>query len=334
MLDYHVLGERVGEDGTHDRARPARRRLPRARRPLRRRLQEGRHQARRHRPRGVRAPARAGEPPRRDAAPADAALVAVAIGHDRSTFAVSDGRVCEFTRVLDWGGWYAQRRDRPRARPGAVRGRAGQARALARADERARRAHARAGRSAAREGVGASSRRSRASSSPRSSSTRTSPDRWASARSCITGGTAHLAGLAEELRAADRRPRRASATRSRACKARQEGSRDRAARLARGRNRPGDRGLSTCARSTFSPRTTPGGGDTQKKQWIVARPGGGRGAADRRARGGASSTRAARSRPSRPSSTGLKAELAAIPTPDACRGPDAERRSRPTSRRA
>jgi type IV pilus assembly protein PilM len=41
------------------------------------------------------------------AAPVDrgaAALVAVAIGHDRSTFAVSDGRVCEFTRVLEWGG--------------------------------------------------------------------------------------------------------------------------------------------------------------------------------------------------------------------------------------
>jgi type IV pilus assembly protein PilM len=37
-------------------------------------------------------------------ADADAALVAVTIGHDRSTFAVSDGRVCEFTRVLDWGG--------------------------------------------------------------------------------------------------------------------------------------------------------------------------------------------------------------------------------------
>src|SRR5439155_9648864 len=35
---------------------------------------------------------------------ADAALVAVAIGHDRSTFAVSDGRMCEFTRVLEWGG--------------------------------------------------------------------------------------------------------------------------------------------------------------------------------------------------------------------------------------
>ncbi len=32
------------------------------------------------------------------------ALVAVAIGNDRSTFAVSDGRVCEFTRVVEWGG--------------------------------------------------------------------------------------------------------------------------------------------------------------------------------------------------------------------------------------
>src|SRR5437588_2261910 len=43
--------------------------------------------------------------PRAPAAEApEAALVAVAIGHDRSTFAVSDGRVCEFTRVLEWGG--------------------------------------------------------------------------------------------------------------------------------------------------------------------------------------------------------------------------------------
>jgi type IV pilus assembly protein PilM len=35
---------------------------------------------------------------------ADAARVAVSVGHDRTTVAVSDGRVCEFTRVLDWGG--------------------------------------------------------------------------------------------------------------------------------------------------------------------------------------------------------------------------------------
>jgi type IV pilus assembly protein PilM len=34
----------------------------------------------------------------------DAAVVCIAIGHDRSTLAVSDGRVCEFTRVIAWGG--------------------------------------------------------------------------------------------------------------------------------------------------------------------------------------------------------------------------------------
>jgi type IV pilus assembly protein PilM len=41
--------------------------------------------------------------PRTDA-DAEAALVAVSVGHQRSTFAVSDGRMCQFTRVLDWGG--------------------------------------------------------------------------------------------------------------------------------------------------------------------------------------------------------------------------------------
>lgn len=34
----------------------------------------------------------------------DAALVAVSVGHDRTTVAVSDGRLCEFVRVLEWGG--------------------------------------------------------------------------------------------------------------------------------------------------------------------------------------------------------------------------------------
>ena len=32
------------------------------------------------------------------------ALVGVSIGHERTTLAVSDGRICEFTRVLEWGG--------------------------------------------------------------------------------------------------------------------------------------------------------------------------------------------------------------------------------------
>jgi type IV pilus assembly protein PilM len=44
------------------------------------------------------------EPRTEEEGAADAAVVVVAIGHDRSTFAVSDGRVCEFTRVLEWGG--------------------------------------------------------------------------------------------------------------------------------------------------------------------------------------------------------------------------------------
>ena len=43
-----------------------------------------------------------GGPPQEERA--KAATVAVAVGHDRSTLAVSDGHVCEFTRVLNWGG--------------------------------------------------------------------------------------------------------------------------------------------------------------------------------------------------------------------------------------
>ena len=42
--------------------------------------------------------------PTTEATETDAALVAVAIGYDRSTFAVSGANVCEFTRVIEWGG--------------------------------------------------------------------------------------------------------------------------------------------------------------------------------------------------------------------------------------
>jgi type IV pilus assembly protein PilM len=45
-----------------------------------------------------------GDPTAPPAEAEDAGLVCVSIGHDRSTLAVSDGRVCEFTRVLSWGG--------------------------------------------------------------------------------------------------------------------------------------------------------------------------------------------------------------------------------------
>jgi type IV pilus assembly protein PilM len=104
VLDYHVLGERVDDQGTKVR----RILLVVAYRELIDRYVAACKKA------GVRlagidleafALLRAlGEPQEDDGPASDAALVVVAIGHDRSTFAVSDGRVCEFTRVLDWGG--------------------------------------------------------------------------------------------------------------------------------------------------------------------------------------------------------------------------------------
>ncbi len=104
VLDYHVLGERVGEDGTTI----VRVLLVVAYRELIDRYVSACKKA------GIKlvgidleafALLRAmAEPRGGDEGPADAAVVVVAIGRDRSTFAVSDGRVCEFTRVLDWGG--------------------------------------------------------------------------------------------------------------------------------------------------------------------------------------------------------------------------------------
>jgi len=105
VLDYHVLGERTDDEGNRVR----RILLVVAYRELIDRYVTACKKA------GIRlsgidleafALLRAlGEPPAGDdQAPGDAALVVVAVGHDRSTFAVSDGRVCEFTRVLDWGG--------------------------------------------------------------------------------------------------------------------------------------------------------------------------------------------------------------------------------------
>lgn len=44
------------------------------------------------------------EPASEDAERPEAAIVAITVGHERTTLAISDGRVCEFTRVLEWGG--------------------------------------------------------------------------------------------------------------------------------------------------------------------------------------------------------------------------------------
>jgi type IV pilus assembly protein PilM len=104
VLDYHVLGERVDDEG-----QPVRKiLLVVAYRELVDRYVDACRKA------GIQLAAidleafallRAIAPPQEGAGgDAGAALVAVAIGHDRSTFAVSDGRWCEFTRVLEWGG--------------------------------------------------------------------------------------------------------------------------------------------------------------------------------------------------------------------------------------
>ncbi len=103
VLDYHVLGESVDEEG-----RPTRRvLLVVAYRELVERYVAACREA------GLNlvgvdleafALLRALGAPRDESEHANAATVAVALGHERSTFAVTDGRICEFTRVLEWGG--------------------------------------------------------------------------------------------------------------------------------------------------------------------------------------------------------------------------------------
>jgi type IV pilus assembly protein PilM len=127
-----------------------------------------------------------------------AALVAVAIGHDRSTFAVSDGRTCEFTRVLEWGG-SALNVAIARALDAAPSEVDGVKRALALTDEmipeglnedqakKARDAMRRAIQTFARELVSSLQYY------------QNQPGSLGIGEIVLTGGTAHLAGLAGEL---------------------------------------------------------------------------------------------------------------------------------------
>jgi type IV pilus assembly protein PilM len=103
VLDYRVLGESIGPDGERVR----RVLLVVAYRELVERYATACRDA------GIQlvgidleafALLRALGSPRPEDVDPTAATVAVAIGHERSTFAVTDGRVCEFTRVLEWGG--------------------------------------------------------------------------------------------------------------------------------------------------------------------------------------------------------------------------------------
>jgi type IV pilus assembly protein PilM len=104
VLDYHILGEYTDGEGHYKR----RVLLVVAYRDLVDRYTAACKKA------GIRlagidleafAILRALAPPTEDGGePGTAALVVVSVGHDRTTFAVSDGRACQFTRVLDWGG--------------------------------------------------------------------------------------------------------------------------------------------------------------------------------------------------------------------------------------
>jgi type IV pilus assembly protein PilM len=102
VLDYHILGERTDDEGVVHRSVL----LVVAYRDLIDRYVAACKKA------GIRlagidleafallralVPTVAGDTPR-------AAAVVVSVGHDRTTFAVSDGHACRFTRVLDWGG--------------------------------------------------------------------------------------------------------------------------------------------------------------------------------------------------------------------------------------
>jgi type IV pilus assembly protein PilM len=103
VLDYRILGERVDDEGVSHR----RVLLVVAYRDLIDRYAEACKKA------GIRlagidleafALLRALAPAANGAAGSGSAVVVVSVGHDRATFAVSDGDVCQFTRVLEWGG--------------------------------------------------------------------------------------------------------------------------------------------------------------------------------------------------------------------------------------
>jgi type IV pilus assembly protein PilM len=138
-----------------------------------------------------------GEQPEQEGAPS-AALVAVSIGHDRSTFAVSDGRICEFTRVLEWGGGtldvaVARALDLAPSEAEPIKRAVG----LEGADvpEGVSEAHATAAREALRREIQTFARELVSSLQ----FYQNQPGSLSIAEIVVTGGTAHLEGLAEQL---------------------------------------------------------------------------------------------------------------------------------------
>ena len=185
-------------------------------------------------------------------APSAALLVAVSVGHDRSTFAVSDGRVCEFTRVLEWGGWSLNVAIARALDTLAHRSRADQAGALVRRLDRVLRdgfteEQLAAAHEAARRQLQTFARELVSSLQ----FYQNQPGSLGIGEIVVTGGTAHLPGLGGELAALIGVPVRVGDPFDARRRSRRRLGEQRADRLARRRDRPRDRGLD--ARSQPSP---------------------------------------------------------------------------------
>ncbi|HEU5244947.1 MAG TPA: type IV pilus assembly protein PilM [Gaiellaceae bacterium] len=128
---------------------------------------------------------------------AEAARVAVSIGSDRTTVAVSDGRLCEFTRVLDWGGARVTA-----AIERALEVDAGEAERLKRSLDISTRATEEPGDERTTKAVEAARREVNGLARELASSLhfyQDQPDSLGFAEITVTGGGAHLQGLAEQL---------------------------------------------------------------------------------------------------------------------------------------
>jgi type IV pilus assembly protein PilM len=128
---------------------------------------------------------------------AEAARVAVSIGSDRTTVAVSDGRVCEFTRVLDWGGARVTA-----AVERALEVDAGEAERVKRSLDISARETEEPGDERTTKAVEAARREVNGLARELASSLhfyQDQPDSLGFAEITITGGGAHLQGLAEQL---------------------------------------------------------------------------------------------------------------------------------------
>jgi type IV pilus assembly protein PilM len=128
---------------------------------------------------------------------AEAARVAVSIGHDRTTVAVSDGHVCEFTRVLDWGGARVTA-----AIERALEVNAGEADKIKRSLDISSKASEESGDERTTKAVEAARREVNGLARELASSLhfyQDQPDSLGFAEITITGGGAHLQGIAGQL---------------------------------------------------------------------------------------------------------------------------------------